>query len=116
MILAATPTLFHQEGIGVSTGRIARATGVSNRTLFNYFPTKQVLIDALHACSAMPLGDAQAQIDGMAVWQTAIVLLNGALAELSGKSGQNSKERCTRRPKLVWIREHSAAVTATREP
>jgi hypothetical protein len=52
MILAATPTLFHQEGIGVSTGRIARATGVSNRTLFNYFPTKQVLIDALHACSA----------------------------------------------------------------
>jgi AcrR family transcriptional regulator len=105
MILIATPTLFHQEGVDVS-----------NRSLFNYFPTKQVLIDALYAWSAMPLGGAQAQIDGIAALQTTIALLNGALAELSGEGGQDSKERCTRRPKLVWIREHSAAVTATREP
>ncbi len=36
------------EGVGVSTSRIARGAGVSNGTLFNYFPTKQALLDAMY--------------------------------------------------------------------
>ena len=47
-ILAAALDVFHQEGVSVSTARIADAAGVSNGTLFNYFPTKQALIDALY--------------------------------------------------------------------
>ena len=39
---------FHAHGVGVSTAKVADAAGVSNGTLFNYFPTKQALIDALY--------------------------------------------------------------------
>jgi AcrR family transcriptional regulator len=48
-ILDAAITLFADEGVGVPTSRIAREAGVSNGTLFNYFPTKQALLDALYA-------------------------------------------------------------------
>lgn len=47
-IIAAATTLFLEEGVGVSTARIAKAAGVSNGTLFNAFPTKQALIDAIY--------------------------------------------------------------------
>ena len=47
-ILAAALSLFRSEGVNVSTARIAKQAGVSNGTLFNYFPTKQALIDALY--------------------------------------------------------------------
>lgn len=47
-ILSAATTLFCSEGVSVSTARIAQEAGVSNGTLFNYFPTKQALIDALY--------------------------------------------------------------------
>ena len=48
--IAATATdLFLTEGVGVSTARIAKVAGVSNGTLFNAFPTKQALIDAIYA-------------------------------------------------------------------
>ncbi len=57
-ILAAAQALFHQEGVGVSTARIAKAAGVSNGTLFNYFPTKQALIDALYVSIKSDLGQA----------------------------------------------------------
>lgn len=50
-ILAATTALFLEHGIGVSTAKIAKAAGISNGTLFNVFPTKQVLIDTLY-CDA----------------------------------------------------------------
>ena len=47
--IAATATdLFLTEGVGVSTARIAKVAGVSNGTLFNAFPTKQALIDAIY--------------------------------------------------------------------
>ena len=48
--IAATATdLFLSQGVGVSTAQIAKAAGVSNGTLFNAFPTKQALIDAIYA-------------------------------------------------------------------
>ena len=47
-IIAAATTLFLDEGVGVSTARIAKAAGVSNGTLFNAFATKQILIDAIY--------------------------------------------------------------------
>ena len=47
-IMAAATDLFLTEGVRVATARIAAAAGVSNGTLFNVFPTKQALIDALY--------------------------------------------------------------------
>src|SRR5580658_5859285 len=40
--------LFAAEGLAVPTAQIAKKSGVANGTLFNYFPTKQDLIDALY--------------------------------------------------------------------
>lgn len=40
--------LFARDGVSVSTARIAAESGVSNGTLFNYFPTKQQLIDSVY--------------------------------------------------------------------
>jgi len=57
-ILAAALTLFCDEGVAVSTARIAQAAGVSNGTLFNYFPTKQALIDALYLSIKTDLAEA----------------------------------------------------------
>ena len=57
-ILAAACTLFHREGVGVSTARIAAEAGVSNGTLFNYFATKQALIDALYLSIKTDLSQA----------------------------------------------------------
>ncbi|MEL6683909.1 MAG: TetR/AcrR family transcriptional regulator [Pseudomonadota bacterium] len=47
-ICDAATTLFLKEGVGVSTASIAKAAAVSNGTLFNAFPTKQALIDAVY--------------------------------------------------------------------
>lgn len=57
-ILAAALRLFCDEGVAVSTARIAQASGVSNGTLFNYFPTKQALIDALYLSIKSDLAEA----------------------------------------------------------
>lgn len=57
-ILAAALPLFFEEGVAVSTARIAQAAGVSNGTLFNYFPTKQALIDALYVSIKTDLAEA----------------------------------------------------------
>ncbi|MEO1480798.1 MAG: TetR/AcrR family transcriptional regulator [Myxococcota bacterium] len=46
-IIAAATTLFLEEGVGVSTAKIAKAANISNGTLFNVFATKQLLIDAI---------------------------------------------------------------------
>ena len=40
--------LFARDGISVSTAKLAAEAGVSNGTLFNYFPTKQQLIDSVY--------------------------------------------------------------------
>lgn len=60
--------MFHQEGVSVSTARIAETAGVSNGTLFNYFPTKQALIDALYVSIKSDLAAAVGTLDdGMPV-------------------------------------------------
>ncbi|MEL6959005.1 MAG: TetR/AcrR family transcriptional regulator [Pseudomonadota bacterium] len=40
--------LILKAGVGVSTAQIAKASGVSNGTLFNAYPTKQSLIDGAY--------------------------------------------------------------------
>ncbi len=81
-IIAAATKLFLDEGVGVSTARIAKAAGVSNGTLFNAFATKQILIDAIYKNakiamfgSAPCFGDApynrsnlRANCDGYLTW------------------------------------------------
>lgn len=47
-IMTAATKLFLDEGVGVSTARIAKVAGVSNGSLFNAFPTKQILIDTIY--------------------------------------------------------------------
>lgn len=47
-ILRSALTLFATEGLAVSTATIAKQADVANGTLFNYFNTKQDLIDALY--------------------------------------------------------------------
>lgn len=63
-ILAAALSVFADEGAGVSTAKIASHAGVSNGTLFNYFPTKQDLIDALYVSIKSDLAEAVGEIDG----------------------------------------------------
>jgi AcrR family transcriptional regulator len=41
-------TLFASEGITVPTAKIAKEAGVANGTLFNYFPSKQDLMDGIY--------------------------------------------------------------------
>ncbi|MEO1562645.1 MAG: TetR/AcrR family transcriptional regulator [Pseudomonadota bacterium] len=48
-IVDAATALFIDEGLTVSTAKIAKAAGVSNGTLFNVFASKQVLIDTIYA-------------------------------------------------------------------
>lgn len=62
-ILAAALDVFDREGVHVSTARIATAAGVSNGTLFNYFPTKQALIDALYISIKTDLSAAVGELD-----------------------------------------------------
>ncbi len=47
-IITTAIHLFAKEGVGVSTAKIAKVANVSNGTLFNYFETKQVLIDSVY--------------------------------------------------------------------
>ncbi|MEM7141769.1 MAG: TetR/AcrR family transcriptional regulator [Actinomycetota bacterium] len=57
-ILDAAVRLFADEGVGVSTAKVAKAAGVSNGTLFNYFPSKQHLLDALYVALKVELAAA----------------------------------------------------------
>ncbi len=45
LIIDAAIQLFAEDGVGVPTAKIAKEAGVSNGTLFNYFETKQILIE-----------------------------------------------------------------------
>ena len=47
-IIEATICLFAKDGVGVATAKIAKEAGVSNGTLFNYFDTKQALIEGVY--------------------------------------------------------------------
>ncbi|MES2677343.1 MAG: TetR/AcrR family transcriptional regulator [Pseudomonadota bacterium] len=47
-IIVATIKLFATEGVSVATAKIAEEAGVSNGSLFNYFASKQILIDEVY--------------------------------------------------------------------
>ncbi len=47
-IIEAAIQLFAKDGVSVPTAKIAKEAGVSNGTLFNYFATKQDLIDSVY--------------------------------------------------------------------
>lgn len=47
-IIEVTVRLLAAEGLSVPTARVAREAGVANGTLFNQFPTKQALLDAVY--------------------------------------------------------------------
>lgn len=47
-IIDAAIQLLAEYGVGVPTAKIAAHAGASNGTLFNYFPTKQVLLDTVY--------------------------------------------------------------------
>lgn len=47
-LLRTALELFAANGLAVPTAKIAAAAGVANGTLFNYFPSKQDLIDSLY--------------------------------------------------------------------
>ena len=47
-IIEATIKLFAKDGVGVATSQIAKEANVSNGTLFNYFTTKQDLVDNVY--------------------------------------------------------------------
>ena len=66
IILRAAMHLFFTEGVGVSTTKVAVAAGVSSGTLFNYFPTKQGLLDALYLYIRADLARAPGNIDSRA--------------------------------------------------
>ena len=57
-IIDAAIRLFAEEGISVPTARIAKEAGVSNGTLFNYFATKQELIDGVYFAIKQKIADA----------------------------------------------------------
>lgn len=62
-ILATAVGVFRENGVRTSTASIAEAAGVSNGTLFNYFPTKQDLIDRLYIWIKTDLARAIGQVD-----------------------------------------------------
>jgi AcrR family transcriptional regulator len=57
-ILAAVSIAFRDAGVSATTAQIAKAANVSNGTLFNYYPTKQSLIDALYVWLKKDLAEA----------------------------------------------------------
>lgn len=62
-ILAAAISVFLSEGVSASTAKIAATAGVSNGTLFNYFPTKRALLDALYLSIKTDLATALGVFD-----------------------------------------------------
>jgi len=62
-ILDAAILLFDRGGIAVSTAKVAAAAGVSNGTLFNYFSSKQRLLDAVYMHLTDELAAALGEFD-----------------------------------------------------
>jgi AcrR family transcriptional regulator len=47
-IIEAAIKLLAEQGAAVATAKIAQQAAVSNGTLFNYYPTKQALLDGVY--------------------------------------------------------------------
>lgn len=62
-ILTAALAAFLETGVQTSTASVASRAGVSNGTLFNYFPTKQALIDRLYLWIKADLAEAIGELD-----------------------------------------------------
>jgi AcrR family transcriptional regulator len=122
-IIAAATGLFLEEGVGVSTARIARSAGVSNGTLFNVFPTKQNLIDAIYREAKLSMfaslpasgearfdrGNLRANWDGYLDWarrnpetrRVMHLLLDAGLASPATQADVNE----TAAPHAAWVRK-----------
>ncbi len=57
-ILAAAATVIAEKGLGAPTSAISREAGVAEGTLFTYFATKDVLVNALYLELKQELADA----------------------------------------------------------
>ncbi len=57
-ILAAATTVFAERGLGAPTASISAVAGVAEGTLFTYFETKEVLLNALYCDIKVGLADA----------------------------------------------------------
>jgi AcrR family transcriptional regulator len=57
-ILAAATTVFADRGLGAPTASISAAAGVAEGTLFNYFETKEALLNALYRDIKVGMADA----------------------------------------------------------
>ncbi|MEM1250226.1 MAG: TetR/AcrR family transcriptional regulator [Acidobacteriota bacterium] len=62
-VLDGAVAAFDAHGVGVSTAKVASIAGVSNGTLFNYFRTKQELVDAIYLYLKGQLAEAIGEID-----------------------------------------------------
>jgi AcrR family transcriptional regulator len=56
-IIAAAIGIFAAQGLGAATAKIARQAGVSEGTLFNYFPNKDQLLNELYLALKAELSD-----------------------------------------------------------
>lgn len=120
-LLADTATqMFLARGFdGVRVSEIAEACGVSEKTVFNYFPTKEALVmDRLdHASEALLTGLADPDVSPV---RAALGVLGDELAMMMGqlaaqKSFREGAELYRRFSTLLWstpaLRAHQNAVT-----
>lgn len=57
LLINAAVRRFCEDGLGASTASVAKEAGVSNGTLFNYFATKQELIDEVYLALKTQMAD-----------------------------------------------------------
>lgn len=125
-ILRAADELFYRDGIqAVGVDTIAAEAGISKRTLYNHFPSKDALIAAYLTWRMRPMPETQgapaeeilAHFDGLAAWFASpefrgCPLLN-AVAELGDPRhpahaiAREGKER-----RRLWFRERLVALGA----
>ena len=67
-IIQTAIKLFAIDGVSVATAKIAKEAGISNGTLFNYFPSKQILIDEVYIQIKTEI--ANSVLDGVAKIET----------------------------------------------
>jgi AcrR family transcriptional regulator len=110
-IVAAARDMFAEHGIDVAMAEIARHAGVSNGTLYNRFPTRQdlieaVFIDRLETLAAL----AQRAISDPDPWQGFVSYLTGMCELQADDSGFNEvAARGLNSPAAQPLRDKAAA-------